>query len=109
MTIEVENSASALKSENKELRDDVRLYTGAIDKQQSRWRFASALTPPARALLVTFCRTRKNSGRPIAFGHPYRAYRRKLGLKTHSTRGPRLFDNLVRRTRSDGAGEVFGV
>jgi aminopeptidase len=72
LTIEVENSRiRSLKSENKELRDDFRLYTSADENSNRVGEFAIGTNIACTRVIGHILQDEKIPGVHIAFGHPY--------------------------------------
>jgi aminopeptidase len=72
LTIEVENSRiRSLKSENKDLRDDFRLYTSADENSNRVGEFAIGTNIACTHVIGHILQDEKIPGVHIAFGHPY--------------------------------------
>jgi leucyl aminopeptidase (aminopeptidase T) len=72
LTIEVENNRiRSLKSENKELRDDFRLYTSADENSNRVGEFAIGTNIACTRVIGHILQDEKIPGVHIAFGHPY--------------------------------------
>jgi aminopeptidase len=72
LTIEVENNRiRSLKSENKELRDDFRLYTSTDENSNRVGEFAIGTNTACRDVIGHILQDEKIPGVHIAFGHPY--------------------------------------
>jgi leucyl aminopeptidase (aminopeptidase T) len=72
LTIEVENNRiRSLKSENKDLRDDFRLYTSADENSNRVGEFAIGTNTACTRVIGHILQDEKIPGVHIAFGHPY--------------------------------------
>jgi aminopeptidase len=72
LTIEVENNRiRSLKSENKDLRDDFRLYTSADENSNRVGEFAIGTNTALTHVIGNILQDEKIPGVHIAFGHPY--------------------------------------
>lgn len=72
LTIEIENSRiRSLKSENKDLRDDFRLYTGTDENSNRVGEFAIGTNTACTHVIGNILQDEKIPGVHIAFGHPY--------------------------------------
>ena len=72
LTIEVENNRiRSLKSENKELRDDFRLYTSGDENSNRVGEFAIGTNIACTRVIGHILQDEKIPGVHIAFGHPY--------------------------------------
>jgi aminopeptidase len=72
LTIEVENGRiRALKSENRELRDDFRLYTSTDENSNRVGEFAIGTNTACTHVIGNILQDEKIPGVHIAFGHPY--------------------------------------
>jgi len=72
LTIEVENNRiRSLKSENKDLRDDFRLYTSADENSNRVGEFAIGTNIACTHVIGHILQDEKIPGVHIAFGHPY--------------------------------------
>jgi leucyl aminopeptidase (aminopeptidase T) len=72
LTIEVENNRiRSLKSDNKELRDDFRLYTSTDENSNRVGEFAIGTNTACRDVIGHILQDEKIPGVHIAFGHPY--------------------------------------
>jgi aminopeptidase len=72
LTIEVENSRiRSLKSENKDLRDDFRLYTSTDENSNRVGEFAIGTNTACTRVIGHILQDEKIPGVHIAFGHPY--------------------------------------
>ncbi len=72
LTIEVENNRiRSLKSENKDLRDDFRLYTGTDENSNRVGEFAIGTNIACTNVIGHILQDEKIPGVHIAFGHPY--------------------------------------
>ena len=72
LTIEVENNRIvSLKSENKELRDDFRLYTSTDENSNRVGEFAIGTNTACTRIIGNILQDEKIPGIHIAFGHPY--------------------------------------
>jgi leucyl aminopeptidase (aminopeptidase T) len=72
LTIEVENNRiRSLKSENKDLRDDFRLYTSADENSNRVGEFAIGTNTACTRVIGHILQDEKIPGIHIAFGHPY--------------------------------------
>jgi aminopeptidase len=72
LTIEVENNRiRSLKSENRELRDDFRLYTSTDENSNRVGEFAIGTNTACRDVIGHILQDEKIPGVHIAFGHPY--------------------------------------
>ena len=72
LTIEVENNRiRSLKSENKDLRDDFRLYTSTDENSNRVGEFAIGTNTACKHVIGNILQDEKIPGVHIAFGHPY--------------------------------------
>ena len=72
LTIEVENNRiRSLKSENKELKDDFKLYTSTDENSNRVGEFAIGTNTACRDVIGHILQDEKIPGVHIAFGHPY--------------------------------------
>ena len=72
LTIEVENNRiRSLKSENKDLRDDFRLYTSTDENSNRVGEFAIGTNTACAHVIGNILQDEKIPGVHIAFGHPY--------------------------------------
>jgi leucyl aminopeptidase (aminopeptidase T) len=72
LTIEVENNRiRSLKSENKDLRDDFRLYTSTDENSNRVGEFAIGTNIACSHIIGHILQDEKTPGVHIAFGHPY--------------------------------------
>jgi aminopeptidase len=72
LTIEVENNRiRSLKSENKDLRDDFRLYTSTDENSNRVGEFAIGTNTACTHVIGNILQDEKIPGVHIAFGHPY--------------------------------------
>jgi len=72
LTIEVKNNRiRSLKSENKELRDDFKLYTSTDENSDRVGEFAIGTNTACRDVIGHILQDEKIPGVHIAFGHPY--------------------------------------
>jgi aminopeptidase len=72
LTIEVENNRiRSLKSENRDLRDDFRLYTSADENSNRVGEFAIGTNTACTRVIGHILQDEKIPGVHIAFGHPY--------------------------------------
>ena len=72
LTIEVENNRiRSLKSENKDLRDDFRLYTSTDENSDRVGEFAIGTNTACKHVIGNILQDEKIPGVHIAFGHPY--------------------------------------
>ena len=72
LTIEVENNRiRSLKSENKDLRDDFRLYTSTDENSDRVGEFAIGTNTACKHVIGNILKDEKIPGVHIAFGHPY--------------------------------------
>ena len=94
LTIEVENNRIvSLKSENKELRDDFRLYTSTDENSNRVGEFAVGTNTACTRVIGNILQDEKIPGIHIAFGHPYAEHTGQNWIsKTHIDCVGRDFD-----------------
>jgi leucyl aminopeptidase (aminopeptidase T) len=94
LTIEVENNRIvSLKSENKELRDDFRLYTNTDENSNRVGEFAVGTNTACTHIIGNILQDEKIPGIHIAFGHPYAEHTGQNWIsKTHIDCVGRDFD-----------------
>jgi aminopeptidase len=94
LTIEVENNRIvSLKSENKDLRDDFRLYTSTDENSNRVGEFAVGTNTACTHIIGNILQDEKIPGIHIAFGHPYAEHTGQNWVsKTHIDCVGREFD-----------------
>ena len=94
LTIEVENNRiRSLKSENKDLRDDFRLYTSTDENSNRVGEFAIGTNTACTHVIGNILQDEKIPGVHIAFGHPYAEHTGQTWVsKTHIDCVGRDFD-----------------
>ena len=94
LTIEVENNRIvSLQSENKELRDDFRLYTSTDENSNRVGEFAVGTNTACTHIIGNILQDEKIPGIHIAFGHPYSEHTGQNWIsKTHIDCVGRDFD-----------------
>jgi hypothetical protein len=94
LTIEVENNRIvSLKSENKDLRDDFRLYTSTDENSNRVGEFAVGTNTACTHIIGNILQDEKIPGIHIAFGHPYAEHTGQNWIsKTHIDCVGRDFD-----------------
>jgi len=94
LTIEVENNRIvSLKSDNKELRDDFRLYTSTDENSNRVGEFAVGTNTACTHIIGNILQDEKIPGIHIAFGHPYAEHTGQNWIsKTHIDCVGRDFD-----------------
>ena len=100
----------ALRSENKDLRDEFRAYTNTDENSDRVGEFAIGTNIACTHIIGHILQDEKIPGVHIAFGHPYAEHTgRKLGFQNaHRLRRPG-FRHLVQRPTGDARREVFDI